>query len=67
MFDARRLYKYIAALYVCLFDTFDTLHVYVQNANASTGTNISNSFFATTIKSKDLSVKLQTEYSTATN
>jgi len=48
MFDARRLYKYVTTLYICLFDTFHTLHINVQNANASRSTYISNGFFATT-------------------
>jgi len=48
MFDARRLYKYVATLYVSLFDAFHSLHINVQNANASRSTYVSNGFFAVT-------------------
>jgi len=48
MADARRLYKYIATLQIRLLDTFNALHIDVQNANASRSTYISNSFFAKT-------------------
>jgi len=52
MFDARWLHKYVATLYICLFDTFHTLHINVQDANASRATYVSNGFFAMTQHSK---------------
>jgi len=54
MFDAGRLYKDIATLEIRLFDTFHTLHINVQNANASRSAYIGNSFFAKTVKSSKI-------------